>query len=155
MIGFGPPLLFALSQWSTYRNWKERMVYFPILLSLGIGIAFNNTRAVMAAFSRKPAAFIRTPKFRLETRRDGWSEKSYRLPVDGTVGVELSLAAYALITLLIAIETYPPLVPMLALFTLGFGYVGLLGLWQGLPPARPQVKPEELPNVKVFRNPSR
>jgi hypothetical protein len=70
------------------------------------------------------------------------------------VGVELSLAVYALITLLVALQTYTPLVPMLALFTLGFGYVGLLGLWQGLPPASPQVKTEELPNVNISRKPS-
>ncbi len=135
LAGFGPPLLFALSQWAVYPNWKQRILFFPILMGLGVGIAFNNTRAVLAGFSPRPAQFIRTPKFHLETQRDSWSGKAYRLPVEWSVWIELLLAGYALATALLASKEFPPLVPMLILFTLGFGYVGLLGLWQGIGPS--------------------
>lgn len=132
LVGFGPPLLFALSQWAAYPEWKSRLVYFPILLSLGVGISFNNSRAVVAGFSHKPGTFTRTPKFRLEAKGSGWSEKAYALPVDWTVWIELGLAAYAFWTATLAVQHYPPLIPLLVLYTVGFGYVGLMGLWQGL-----------------------
>jgi cellulose synthase/poly-beta-1,6-N-acetylglucosamine synthase-like glycosyltransferase len=130
LAGFGPPLLFMLSQWSAYRDWRRRLAYFPILFCLGIGMALNNTIAILAAFSRRPAEFTRTPKFHLESRKDGWLGKNYTLPVDWTVYAELSLAIYALVTLALALTRLPSLVPVLALFVFGFGFVGIVDFWQ-------------------------
>ena len=143
LVALGPPLSYALSQWAIYPDWKRRIMFFPVLMSLGVGIAFNNTRAVLAALSRKPAQFVRTPKFHLETSNDGWSGKSYSLPVEWTVWVELFLTIYALVTAVIASRNFPPLTPMLVLFTLGFGYVSLLGLWQGRKPHTRQIFQEQ------------
>lgn len=131
LVGFGQPLMYAISQQASYRDWKSRIAFFPLLLSMGVGIGFNNSRAVLAAFSPKQASFIRTPKFHLESQQDIWSKKTYSLPAEWTSWVELGLSAYALLTGLFAIQDYPPLVPMLALCTVGFGYVAILGLLQG------------------------
>lgn len=149
IAGFGPPLLFAFSQWATYPNWKRRVLFFPILMSLGVGIAFNNTRAVLAGFSHKPARFVRTPKFRLEGQQDRWNLNAYRLPIEWTVWVELALAAYALVTMLLALQEFPPLVPLLALFTIGFGYVGLLGIWQGHDPSQHSFHPKKAQDIRT------
>lgn len=131
LAGFGPPLLFAVSQWGAYPDWRRRIFFFPFLVAMGVGIAFNNTRAVLAAISRRPSSFIRTPKYRLQSRHDVWRGKAYRLPIEWSVWVELALSAYALLCLVVAIKKFPPLAPTLALFTLGFGYVSILGIVQG------------------------
>ncbi|HEX7974724.1 MAG TPA: glycosyltransferase [Anaerolineales bacterium] len=143
IVGFGQPLMYAISQQTTYPDWKSRIAFFPFLLSIGAGIGFNNSRAVLAAFSRKPARFIRTPKFHLESQQDNWSKKTYSLPVEWTVWVELGLSVYALITGVLAMRDYPPLVPMMILFTVGFGYVGILGLLQGRLLSRPAFNKNE------------
>jgi cellulose synthase/poly-beta-1,6-N-acetylglucosamine synthase-like glycosyltransferase len=130
LAGFFPPILFALSQWAVYADWKRRFAYFPILICLGVGMMLNNTLAVLAAMRKQPMHFARTPKFCLESRDDDWFGKSYALRIDWTVWAELLLAAYAFITMLLAAARLPALVPVLAVFAIGFGFTGFTGLWQ-------------------------
>ena len=48
------------------QSWTERLRYLPILMSIGIGLAVNNTKAVLEAIFHKPSEFKRTPKYRIE-----------------------------------------------------------------------------------------
>jgi cellulose synthase/poly-beta-1,6-N-acetylglucosamine synthase-like glycosyltransferase len=132
LAGLGGPLLFGLSQASEYRDWHRRLLGLPVLLGLGIGIAYNNSRAVIAGFSHKSGVFERTPKFHLESRRDGWQANKYRLKLDYDILAELSLGVYSAVTLYLAVREFPPLVPALIMFTLSFLYTGLTGLLQSV-----------------------
>jgi cellulose synthase/poly-beta-1,6-N-acetylglucosamine synthase-like glycosyltransferase len=151
LVSFGPPLMFTLSQWAVYPDWERRILYFPALMSIGVGIAFNNTRAALAALDQRPAVFIRTPKFNLEARDSRRSGKTYNLSADWSVWVELMLAVYAFALVLLAAEDYPTMVPTLTLFTLSFGYVGILGLWQGRKPVHPTIEKEKLNDANSLR----
>ena len=125
----GPPLLFALSQWDTYPDWRRRLAYFPFLVLLGTGIALNNAWAVGEALTRRPNLFQRTPKFGLEGRTDCWTESRYALPVDRMTLGEALLSLYSLITVIVALaKGNHYAVPFLLLYLGGFGYVAALGL---------------------------
>ena len=47
-------------------DWIARLKYLPFLMSIGIGLAVNNTRAVFEALFSKQTEFARTPKYRIE-----------------------------------------------------------------------------------------
>jgi len=141
----GPPLLFALSQWDTYPDWRRRLAYFPFLVLLGTGIALNNALAVGEALARRPNLFQRTPKFGLEERTDHWAESRYALPLSRMTLGEALLALYSLVTVIVALakgDHYA--VPFLLLYLGGFGYVAALGLeW----PSK-RVRGNESPRLK-------
>jgi hypothetical protein len=151
LVSFGPPIMFTLSQWAVYPDWERRMLYFPALMSMGVGIAFNNTRAALAALNQEPAVFIRTPKFNLEAGESSGKGITYNLPADWSVWVELMLAGYAFVLALLAAEDYPPMVLTLTLFALGFAYVGILGLWQGREVVHSSIEKERLNDPNSLR----
>ena len=125
----GPPLLFALSQWDVYPDWRRRLAYFPFLVLLGTGIALNNALAVGEALTGRPNLFQRTPKFGLEDRTDHWAESRYALPISWMTLGEAFLSLYSLIAVIVAMargNRYA--VPFLLLYLVGFGYVAVLGL---------------------------
>jgi len=125
----GPPLLFALSQWDIYPDWRRRLAYFPLLVLLGTGITLNNALAVGEALTRRPNLFQRTPKFGLEKHTDGWAESAYALPVNWMTLGEALLSLYSLIAVIVAwAHGNYYAVPFLLLYLGGFGYVAALGL---------------------------
>jgi hypothetical protein len=146
LAGLGGPLLFALSQVCVYRDWPHRLASLPILLSLGIGVAFSNTRAVFDGFGNNPGVFERTPKFHLETHKDLWQGNKYALHLDMNIIGELILAVYSAICLALAIHDFPALIPAMAIFTLSFAYVsftGVLQSWQSRVNRKPYSKHAE------------
>jgi cellulose synthase/poly-beta-1,6-N-acetylglucosamine synthase-like glycosyltransferase len=130
LASFGPPLLYTLSQRALYKDWRERLNYFPFLLLLGVGLAFNNALAVTEALLGRHSGFRRTPKYNLNDPRERWGEREYALGFGWESVGEIALTIYALIGMLGAWETGQYWVmPFLALYALGFGYVGALSLW--------------------------
>ena len=63
-------------------------------MSIGIGLAVNNTRAVFEALFNKQSEFARTPKYRIERRSDEWIGKKYRQSVAVQPMIELALGLY-------------------------------------------------------------
>lgn len=124
VIGLGPPLIYVVSQQALYRDWKRRMLGFPMLLALGTGIAWNNTIAVIGALLGRKTEFRRTPKF-----ARAWIESGYALRQDPGFGVELLLAVYALGGVWIALRTSPAFAPYLAIYCFAFGAIALWGLY--------------------------
>ncbi len=131
LVGFAPPILFALSQWSLYPDWKRRFAYFPFLVLLGAGVALNNTKAVFEAVTgRNPQTFLRTPKFRAEGRRTGQVSRDYNVPVDWTTWGELLVGLYCLVEAIVALSRTPGLSIFLFVYAVGYLYTAGLGLWQ-------------------------
>ena len=118
ILGIGPPLLYVISQQALYRDWGNRILGFPVLLALGMGIAWNNTRAVIRGLRAEAYEFRRTPKFAAD-----WSASSYALRQDGAIWGEVLLALYALAGAFIAQKYYPALLPYLLLYVLAFLFV--------------------------------
>lgn len=127
---FGPPVQAVITQRTLYRDWPRKMLYFPMLMLVGIGIAVNNTQAVWKGLSGGQQTFLRTPKFQISGQRASWAESGYVLPIDHTTWLELLLAIYAAVTAAAALWLAPALAPFMALYAAGFAYVAGLGLWQ-------------------------
>jgi hypothetical protein len=128
------------------KGWA-RFKYLPFLMSLGIGLAINNAKAVLEALLNQQSGFTRTPKTGAEGKKVAAVKKSYRgdktlLPI-----LELVFATYFTGALWFAVDKdiYTS-VPFILLFQLGFLYVGVSSLLQGrlkFTEAAPAVKPTE------------
>jgi cellulose synthase/poly-beta-1,6-N-acetylglucosamine synthase-like glycosyltransferase len=133
----GPPLLYAISQQRLYPDWGRRMRALPLLALIGIGIAWENTRAVWRGLTRWGGTFARTPKFRLEGRTGRWTDSGYRLRADVSTVGEVALALYALATVFVAYVTGNyGVVPFSLLYAAAFGTVAGMGLAQTFAPRR-------------------
>lgn len=120
---------FAYAQRELRTDWVRQLRHLPFVLSLGIGLALNNTRAVLEGLFGSGGAFHRTPKFRLERAGEQWPRKRYRSPVSPWVLLELGLGGYfAWVMIALAqAKLYAPL-PFFALYLYGFLYVGVVSL---------------------------
>jgi cellulose synthase/poly-beta-1,6-N-acetylglucosamine synthase-like glycosyltransferase len=111
--------------WSTLRR-------LPLVLSLGIGLCVNQTRAVFEAMLGRETEFVRTPKHGIRGKLESWSSKRYRAARSLTPVAELVMAAYFMVAVEVAIaHGHYISVPFLLLFLFGFGYVGTVSAWQG------------------------
>ncbi len=123
---------YIVSQRELYPDWKTRLKYLPFLMSIGIGLAVNNTRAVIEALLDKQSEFARTPKYGVVRRdRDDWTTKKYRQTVAVQPVVEVALGLYFTWTVFYALanQIYAT-VPFLMLFQIGFLYTGVLSVVQ-------------------------
>jgi len=122
---------YMVCQREIHRDWRARLKYLPFLMSIGIGLCINNTRAVFEALVDKHTDFARTPKYRIEGDADEWVGKKYRQSVALQPLIELALGLYFTATVFYALanQIYGT-VPFLVLFQIGFLYTGLLSLVQ-------------------------
>jgi len=135
LMCLGPPLVYAISQKELYPDWRRRLRAFPLLVLIGIGIAWANTRAVWRGLTRWGGTFARTPKFRLEGKAGRWTDSDYRLQADGDTAGEIALMIYALVAALAAYATgNRGMIPFLLLYAAAFGAVAGMGLAQTVAP---------------------
>jgi cellulose synthase/poly-beta-1,6-N-acetylglucosamine synthase-like glycosyltransferase len=122
---------YMICQREIHRDWLARIKYLPFLMSIGIGLSINNTRAVIEALLGKQTEFTRTPKYRIEGESDEWVGKNYRQSVAVQPLIELALGLYFTATVFYALanQIYGTL-PFLVLFQVGFLYTGLLSVMQ-------------------------
>jgi cellulose synthase/poly-beta-1,6-N-acetylglucosamine synthase-like glycosyltransferase len=115
------------------QSWWGRLKYLPFIMSLGIGLAVNNAKAVLEALFNQQSSFARTPKTgvqgkvaRIQVKRAYKGRRSW-LPL-----IELGFGLYFTLALAFAISAriYTS-VPFLILFQLGFLYVGWMSWFQG------------------------
>jgi cellulose synthase/poly-beta-1,6-N-acetylglucosamine synthase-like glycosyltransferase len=131
VASIGPPLVYALAQRALYPDWRRRLLYLPVLVLLGTGIALNNTRAVFEALRGKGGPFIRTPKFHLLGSTGQWTKSAYRLSLDWSTLGEALLSLYACVTIVAAWRAdnlYA--IPFMMLYAGGFGLTAAIGIWQ-------------------------
>ena len=107
---------------------RAQLLRVPISMALGIGMALSQSRAVFDGLTQHAGVFARTPK-----RGDG-GVGHYRVSSQGGVVLELLMAAYLLVALIGALSSTVTLLsaPFLALFMMGYGYVGVRGLVEHL-----------------------
>jgi len=112
-------------QWSVLRR-------LPLVMSVGIGLCVNQSRAVMEALLGRETEFVRTPKHGIRGKLESWSGKKYRAARSLTPYIEMALAGYFVVAVGFAFRNGHYLsLPFLCLFLCGFGYVGWTSLWQG------------------------
>jgi cellulose synthase/poly-beta-1,6-N-acetylglucosamine synthase-like glycosyltransferase len=114
------------------RSWPRSLLYLPLLMALGIGLTITNTRAVLEALVGKQTAFARTPKYRVESKKDKVFASKYRKRLGWVPWIELLIGTYFALAVVYAIdnENYVT-VPFLLLFVMGYWVTGLMSLLQG------------------------
>src|ERR1700731_4429704 len=130
------------------KHWARALLYLPFLMALGIGLTITNTRAVLEALLGKQSAFARTPKYRVESKKDRVQGAKYRKRLGWVPWVEMLIGGYFALTVYYAVQNENYLtVPFLMLFVVGYWYTGLMSLLQGrfagldLSPAESHSKP--------------
>lgn len=113
-------------------KWYRTFLYLPFLMALGIGLTVTNTRAVLEALVGKKSAFVRTPKYRVESKLDKVSSAKYRKRLGWVPWIELIIGTYFATTIWYAIENDNFFtVPFLLLFVVGYWCTGLMSILQG------------------------
>ncbi|HVI09298.1 MAG TPA: cellulose synthase family protein [Candidatus Binatia bacterium] len=114
------------------KTWPRALLYLPFLMALGIGLTITNTKAVLEALVGKESAFARTPKYRVQSKKDKVGATKYRKRLGWVPWVELAIGAYFALTVIYAVENENFVtVPFLLLFVVGYWYTGLMSLLQG------------------------
>jgi cellulose synthase/poly-beta-1,6-N-acetylglucosamine synthase-like glycosyltransferase len=114
------------------KTWPRALLYLPFLMALGIGLTVTNTVAVLEALVGKKSAFARTPKYRVESKKDKLHAAKYRKRLGWVPWLELLIGSYFAMTVFYAVQNENYLtVPFLLLFVVGYWYTGLMSLLQG------------------------
>ena len=125
-------LFYGTAVWYLDDRRTPRLLHLPLVMALGIGLAFSNARAVLEALLGVKTDFIRTPKYRVEDTADAtWKRKKYRRKRGLLPLLELSFAIYFLLAILYSVRLHMwGTIPFLTLFFFGFGYMGVMSLLQ-------------------------
>jgi cellulose synthase/poly-beta-1,6-N-acetylglucosamine synthase-like glycosyltransferase len=130
---FSVVLFYGTAIWYLDRpHTSRRLLHLPLVMGLGIGLAFSNARAVLEALLRVKTEFVRTPKYKVEGARDEtWKRKKYRRGRGLAPAFELSFAFYFVLAVSYAAHMRMwGTIPFLSLFCFGYGYTGLMSLLQ-------------------------
>jgi hypothetical protein len=99
------------------------------LMGVGIGLAVNNSRAVIEGFRDEVGVFERTPKYSIERDTDTWRSKKYRAGINLSLVIEGILAAWFLVAFVLAARLGMWMsLPFLYLFLQGYSYTFLLSV---------------------------
>jgi cellulose synthase/poly-beta-1,6-N-acetylglucosamine synthase-like glycosyltransferase len=127
----GISFFYASSQKEAYKDWKSRLLYLPMLMSLGIGLSVNNSKAVLEALFNRKTEFKRTPKFSIQRREDRWAGKKYWGGMSSLVIIELLLGLYFTFNIYFAFINKVYLsIPFLMIFQMGYFYVAFFSFFQ-------------------------
>ncbi len=127
-------LYFGLSQREVYnnKNWTSRLKYVPGLMSLGIGLCLNQSKAVLEGFFTNDIEFKRTPKLGVDEKGNGATScnaRAYKVPKTLMTFLEMAFAFYYFGAVVVAIYIRKwASVPFLWLFFSGFAYISFMSL---------------------------
>jgi cellulose synthase/poly-beta-1,6-N-acetylglucosamine synthase-like glycosyltransferase len=126
-------LFYGSAVWYLDEKRTPRLLHLPLVMGLGIGLAFSNARAVLEALLGVKSEFVRTPKYRVEegTTDATWKRKKYRRKRGLLPLLELGFALYFLLAIIYSANLHMwGTIPFLLLFFFGFGYMGVMSLLQ-------------------------
>jgi len=122
-------LFYLASQIAAGQGLFKQLRRLPPLMGLGIGLAINNSRAVIEGWTQRGGVFERTPKYGFEAERGSWLAKRYQVKRRGSTLVETTLGIYFAGCFIAAVflGMWASL-PFLYLFVQGYLYMTLLGI---------------------------
>ncbi|HZN05264.1 MAG TPA: glycosyltransferase family 2 protein [Pyrinomonadaceae bacterium] len=125
-------LFYGSAVWYLDQKRAPRLLHLPLVMGLGIGLAFSNARAVLEALLGVKSEFVRTPKYRVEEASDAtWKRKKYKRKRGLLPLLELGFAIYFLLAIIYSARLHMwGTIPFLLLFFFGFGYMGVMSLLQ-------------------------
>ncbi|MBX7152123.1 glycosyltransferase [bacterium] len=98
-------IFYLYSEKTINRNWKKKMLLFPIFMMGSIGLSISNSKAVLEGFFNIKSAFIRTPKWGfLKSQTHQPMRKKYEIRMDKIVFFELLMIVYAIWTSAVGIH---------------------------------------------------
>jgi cellulose synthase/poly-beta-1,6-N-acetylglucosamine synthase-like glycosyltransferase len=105
------------------QDWTRGLWKLPMAMALGIGLSVSQSHAVAAGLIGKDITFVRTPK------QGDSRTRIYRTPWSWTAVAEVAIGTYCMLGIVASILASSwHAIPFLALFSLGFLYVGLASL---------------------------
>jgi cellulose synthase/poly-beta-1,6-N-acetylglucosamine synthase-like glycosyltransferase len=125
-------LFYGSAVWYLDEKRAPRLLHLPLVMGLGIGLAFSNARAVLEALMGVKSEFVRTPKYRVEDDGDAtWKRKKYKRKRGLLPLLELAFAIYFLLAIAYSARLHMwGTIPFLLLFFFGFGYMGVMSILQ-------------------------
>ncbi|HET6862736.1 MAG TPA: glycosyltransferase family 2 protein [Pyrinomonadaceae bacterium] len=125
-------LFYGTAVWYLDDKRTPRLLHLPLVMALGIGLAFSNARAVLEALLGVKTEFVRTPKYRVEdTADETWKRKKYKRKRGLLPLLELGFALYFLLAMTYAVRLHMwGTIPFLFLFFFGFAYMGVMSVMQ-------------------------
>ena len=125
-------LFYGTAVWYLDEKRAPRLLHLPLVMALGIGLAFSNARAVLEALFGIKSEFVRTPKYQVENSNDEtWKKKKYKRKRGLLPLLELGFSLYFLVAILYAGHFRMwGTIPFLLLFFIGFGYMGVMSILQ-------------------------
>jgi cellulose synthase/poly-beta-1,6-N-acetylglucosamine synthase-like glycosyltransferase len=128
-------LFYTYAQKAIHLDWRKRLLLFPVFLAGSMGLAVNNSKAVIEAIIRKRSGFTRTPKEGIvgKTKSLKRNKKYIQKKISPTILIELLLALYFVLGIGIsAFYLEIAAIPFQLLFLMGFGTVGYTSLRHAL-----------------------
>lgn len=127
-------LFYLYSQKDIREDWRKKIVLFPLFMAGSMGLAVNNSRAVIEGLLNRKSEFVRTPKFKVVSEKDSWMGKKYNNKKIGlSVFVELIMAVYCLVGVVSSIYFMEiASLPFQMLFFLGFTFISFMSIKHAL-----------------------
>jgi cellulose synthase/poly-beta-1,6-N-acetylglucosamine synthase-like glycosyltransferase len=106
-----------------FKRLLKFVFLFPLFLALSMGLSLHNTVAVMQGWLGRQSAFVRTPKFNIQSLRDSFRRRHYLAgKISWTTLLEGVLAVYFLAAVLSGIYlNNPEFMVLHGLLALGYG----------------------------------
>ncbi|TET35195.1 MAG: glycosyltransferase [Planctomycetota bacterium] len=126
-----PTTLYVFSQKQAHRDWWKRVLCIPGLMIIGVGVAINNSKAVLEALLGIKSGFVRTPKKGdVKTKEQASTARTkYFIKLKLFFLLEIALGLYCAwgFAVFLVREKYI-IGPFLLLYSAGFLFVGLSSL---------------------------
>jgi hypothetical protein len=130
-------------------SWWKEIPYLPLLLALGIGMSISNAKAVIEALLNHQSAFVRTPKYGIEGKRQDWKKSSYKAMKTLTPFVELLFGFFFLFVVVeAAMKANWSSAILLLPFPVGFFYTSVGSLLR-MVPSGPEVTQSKMASRKL------
>lgn len=124
-------IFYSIGQVEQPGKWYRKLIYVPMLVSVGVGLVLNNAKAVLEALCGKQTPFPRTPKYNVMSSDDGnkWRKCDYKTLKGILPYIEIVIGLYFILTAVIAFTKHAFIaMPLMLVFAAGTLYVGLTSL---------------------------
>ena len=131
-------IFYFVSYSRSYSNKGKAFLHFllefPLFLSVSMGLSLHNGMAALEGLMGKKTAFIRTPKFNIQSKKDNWKGNKYLVSTFSLVNVlEFVFTIYFAVAIFFAFRFNDfGLLPFHIMLLFGFGYVSLFSMFHSL-----------------------